>query len=160
MRRLAALVIACAVGGCTSVLAPAMPEGAPDRGGWQDCEPPYAFDGMASLRELGIPDMGPDAGRRGQVRITRDFISHREFAPPGAPVEPGMPGGQVVCVEWPDGSGMASMLSERWEPSGGPAVSGDQGTPLALVSVGLVVAVGGVVSWLAFRRPEEPAPPR
>jgi hypothetical protein len=110
------------------------------------------YDDDATIAELGIdmPGMGPDRTRRGHIRITRDTITHEEFAPPGAPIA--VAEGQVLCIEWPDGSGMATMLDQRW---GGPtavdlALAEGQGAPELLI-VGLVAMVIAAASWLAFR---------
>jgi hypothetical protein len=127
-----------------------------------DCEPPFAFEGETTLAELGIENdvgTGEETRRRATIRITRDFVTHAEFAPPGVPNVPAG-GGQMLCVTWDDGSSMATLLSQ---PFAGdvPVADDDQaategGVPLAGLLVGLAILIVAAVSWLAFRR--EPAP--
>lgn len=149
------------IAACTPVLAPDQPAG-DDQGllGFQDCEPPYAFEGESTMAALGIEAEGltHELTMRGHIRITRDAVTHEEFAPPGVPVV--VPEGQVLCIEWADGGGggMAMMLRQPWPPPGvGAAMPGAGGsTPLVPVLVGVAVVVIGVVSWLAFRRDARP----
>lgn len=77
----------------------------------------FAFSGETSLAAIGLADEfggGQDAQRVGMVWVTADAIDM--FGPGGRP-----PGAQadpqrMVCVEWPDGSGMAGSLPAGWEP--------------------------------------------
>jgi hypothetical protein len=125
-----------------------------------DCEPPLAFEGDATVADLGLADAVPnigvaDATRPGRIQITRDTVTHEQFAPPGAPVV--VPEGQLLCVTWPDGSGFTTMLGEPFAGvaeaplanAGAPSLL----TPI-LVGVGALLLVG--ISWMAFRREARP----
>jgi hypothetical protein len=149
-RVLGALATAAFLAAC-STLTPGIPGPVPDDepDGFQDCEAPYAFDGETTMAALGLGDAGPDAARPGRFRITQDTITHEEFAPPGAPVH--IPEGQVLCVTWADGSGMAMMLAEPWRA---PEEGGAETVPPSaaiLGVIGLVVVIGGAIAWIAFR---------
>lgn len=150
VRVLGALAATVLLAAC-STLAPerADPEAGDQPAGFQDCEAPYAFDGETTMAALGLGDAGPDAARPGRIRITQDTITHEEFAPPGAPVH--IPEGQVLCVTWADGSGMAMMLAEPWRAPAEP--DGDASVPLNAAILGVIglVVVGGAISWIAFR---------
>ena len=152
LRRVALVTTSAVLAACTAVIAPDDPAPEENGGllGFQDCEPPFVFDGESTIAALGIEAEGLTHERtiRGRIRITRDIITHEEFAPPGAPVH--VPEGQVLCVEWANGGGMAMMLPERWDRRGAVPAPGD--VPVALLVIGSVVLVGGVVSWVAFRR--------
>ncbi len=143
--------------------APGVAEPAVDAPLVTDCEPPFAFEGETTLAELGIANdvgTGEETTRRAVIRITRDFVTHAEFAPPGAPdAPPG--GGQMLCVTWPDGTSMATLLSEPFAgdvPFEADVVTGDANDsfPVTGLLVGLAVIVVAAVSWLAFRN--DPAP--
>ena len=156
--RAAVVIVATALSGCSAMVTPDAVEGRPAPFG--ECPAPYAFVGETTLAELGLSEMfgPPDSNRRGTVWITRDAVSQDVFAPPGAPVGQG-PEGQALCVEWPDGSGMSTTLSEPWRPAAadaGPAV-GDGGVPVGLIGLIVAVLVVLVVSWLSFRRDPRPA---
>lgn len=145
---------------CATVLAPEVPapEREPAPAGFQDCEPPYAFDGESTIAALGIEPEGltHELTMRGHIRITRDAITHEEFAPPGVPVH--IPEGQVLCATWQDGSGLALMLSEPWGPPGAFDLAGGEGRALLELAVlAAVIVAAALVSWLAFRR--EPKAP-
>jgi hypothetical protein len=145
---------------CGTVQAPDLPaeqgDDAPG-GGFQDCEPPYVFEGDSTIAALGIEPEGmtQELSMPGHIRITRDTITHEEFAPPGTPVF--IAEGQVLCIDWAAGDrgGMAMMLEERWEPPGvldplDPA-AGEGPAPIALLALGAAVAAVAGASWLAFR---------
>ena len=122
-----------------------------------DCEPPLVFEGDTTLQELGLGDiqgLGPEATRRGLIRITRDTVTHEQFAPPNVPVA--VPEGQLLCVTWPDGGGMTMMLSEPFGIEA-RAPAADGGLPLAPILVGLAVVIVAAISWFAFRREAPPA---
>lgn len=147
-------LLAAAVVGCAPVLAPAVPEMDDGVAGFQDCEPPFVFEGDATIAELGISDprLTHEATLRGHIRVTRDTISHEEFAPPGVPAV--IPEGQVLCATWADGSGMAMMLAEPWGPPGvfDHATVGPGSLPVVAIGVTGAVVATAVISWLAFRR--------
>jgi hypothetical protein len=122
----------------------------------------YAFAGESTLAALGLAEFagGPDASRVGMIWVTAGpaAIDVAQPVPAGggkAPVE--QRPSRMVCVQWPDGSGMAGPVPDDWVP---PANAAGAGTPdestaglplgtLALV-VGAVVLIG--VSVVAFRR--------
>lgn len=120
----------------------------------------YAFAGESTLAAIGLGDFagGPDANKVGMIWVTAGPVAMG--GPPGGPgLPPDMPVGRMVCVQWPDGSGMAGTIPDDWVPpavalgSGPSGASG--GPPVALLALvaGAVVVVG--VSVVAFRR--EPA---
>ena len=122
----------------------------------------YAFQGESTLAAIGLGEVagGPDATRVGMIWVTAGPASF-DVPQPLPAVEEGK-GGEVVdarmvCVQWPDGSGMASNISDDWVPPASvtgtaAAVEGWSGPP-----VGVLVLIGGAavligVSVLAFRR--------
>lgn len=118
----------------------------------------FAFAGQASLAQLGLADDfggGPDTQRVGTVVVTADPVDMG--APPGqaAPME------RMVCVQWPDGSGMGGTVPRDWQPPGGlrgsAAESEGSGPPLVLIGLVAAAAVILGVSFLAFR--SEPSRP-
>lgn len=127
------IVVVLLVAGCSGQLGAGDP---PDQGAGRvmECTAPYAFAGRSSLAALGLADLGgPDVNRVGMVWITRD----------PAP---------VVCIEWPDGSGMATILSEPFLPPGAePGDAPPQGL-VALGAIALILAVATIVSYVAYRR--------
>jgi hypothetical protein len=132
---------------------PAVPE--PQR--VTDCMPPFAFEGDTTLAAIGIGDLdgiGQEATRRGSIRITRDTVRWEQFAPPDVPPGP-IPEGQMLCVTWPDGSGLNALLPEQFdgpERDADPASAAADDLPVVpiLVFVAVVLVIG--ISWLAFRR--------
>lgn len=149
----AAIALTIVLGACQSVGAPLVD---PAIGG-MGCEQAqaFAFSGETSLAAIGLGEefgSGPDAQRTGMVWVTADAISlnGRGGLPPG--MEPQVE--RMICVQWPDGSGMAGPVPPDWEPPGAFATgvpSEETGPPLALI--GLLVAAGLIigVSFLAFR---------
>jgi len=122
----------------------------------------YAFQGESTLAAIGLREIagGPDANRVGMIWVTAGPASLD--MPQPLPAIEGGKGGEIVdarmvCVQWPDGSGMASNIPDDWvlpAAVGGTAarVEGDAGPP-----VGVLVLIGGAalligVSVLAFRR--------
>lgn len=137
------------------VIAPQAPADDPGAIGFQDCEPPFVFDGESTIAALGIEAEGltHELTMPGHIRITRDTITHEEFAPPGAPVF--IEEGQVLCIEWAgDNRGaMAMMLAEPWVPAGVlDPFAADGPAPVALLALIAVLVIAGVISWLAFGR--------
>ncbi len=115
----------------------------------------FAFVGETTLAALGLPDFagGQDAVRTGKIWVTARPVSV-DRGPVQPNDEPGMELlSRMVCVEWPDGSGMAGSIDEGWQPPPGllatPSGSGSAVPILALVVVTTVV-IG--VSFIAFRR--------
>ena len=146
------LTVAALVG-CAPVLAPGVPTPDDDLLGFQECEPPFVFEGETTIVELGITDprLTHELTMRGHISVTRDRVTNEDFAPPGGPVT--IPEGQVLCATWADGSGMAMMLAEPWPPGGLQAMPAGS-WPTALVVIGAAGAVLAIVAvcWLAFRR--------
>jgi len=164
MRRLLALLplllVACAtvapIPG-VGVAEPAMP-GA-DPGMFPECQnAELAFAGETTLGALGLHEFtaGPEGNKVGLIWVTAGPVA-MDMGP--MPVGKGgeMEAQRMVCVQWPDGSGMMGPIDNAWQPpsildggDGGSAVAGD-GPPLGMVAlvVGAATLVG--VSLLAFR---------
>lgn len=150
-----------AVAGAATLLAACQAIGrsgaaiAPDPGMAMGCEQAdaFAFSGQTTLAAIGLEEFsgGPDAQRTGMIWVTADPVSM--FGPGGAP--PGMRDDmqRMVCVQWPDGSGMAGPVPVGWEPPStlNLDAQADEGPPFVLI--GLVLAAGliGGVSFIAFR---------
>ena len=91
----------------------------------------------------------------GRVWITANAVDAADFAPPGAPAGPA---GQVMCIEFADGSGMSTMLTEPFGPPGEVAVTttSDDTFDARLVPIAVVgLAVIGI-SVLVFRADGRP----
>lgn len=160
MRRLLALfpllLGACApVGPLPGVADPAGPDAGAMFPECQNAE--LAFAGETTLAALGLHEFGggPEASKVGLIWVTAGPVSIDM-----APVPDGkgaVPAQRLVCVQWPDGSGMMGPVDDAWQaPSildggDGGAPAGD-GPPLGVVAlaIGAVVLVGA--SMLAFRR--------
>jgi hypothetical protein len=125
-------------------------DGPPSR---TECLEPLAFEGEATIAELGlvdaIPNIAGDATRRGMIRITRDVVTWEQFAPPNVPAA--VPAGQLLCITFDDGTGMATLLHR---PFGGVA-DGPVGEafelPITPILVALTILLVVAMSWLAFR---------
>ena len=121
--------------------------------------PPFVLHEETTLGALGLAQfegMGLELTRRGIVRITEATIRWEDFAPPDVPAV--VREGQLLCVTWPDGSGLSALLHE---PFGQPGIGvgalvGVGESPVVLIGVGVVMILLVVVSWLAFRG-EEPS---
>lgn len=128
---------------------------APDPNMGMGCEQAdaFAFSGQTTLAALGLEEFGggPDAQRTGMIWVTADPVSM--FGPGGAP--PGMPDEvqRMVCVQWPDGSGMAGPVPPGWEPPStlNLDAQSDGGPPFVLIGLVLAAALIGGVSFIAFR---------
>jgi hypothetical protein len=165
MRRLLALLPlllgACAAvgpgGPVQGIAEPAMPGG--PGAVFPECQnAELAFSGETTLAALGLDDFaaGPDASKVGLIMVTAGPV-----AMDMGPMPDGKGGEQaaqrMVCVQWPDGSGMMGPVDNAWQPPSildggdGGALAGD-GPPLGMIAlvVGAAVLVG--VSVLAFRR--------
>lgn len=161
MRRLLALLPvvlgACAVAApLPGVAEPAMP-GA-DPGMFPECQnAELAFAGETTLGALGLNEFaaGPDANKVGLIWVTAEPIA-LDMGPMPAGKGGEMAAQRMVCVQWPDGSGMMGPVDNAWLPPSildggdGGALAGD-GPPLGMVALvaGAAVLVG--VSLLAFR---------
>ena len=122
-----------------------------------DCEPPLAFEGETTIAELGLVGiLGDDATRRGLIQISSGTVTHEQFAPPGAPVV--VPEGQLLCVTWPDGSGLSMMLPEPFVVGEAPDnAADDPGVSLTPILFALVILLLVAISWIAFRREAKPS---
>lgn len=119
-----------------------------------DCEPPFAFDGDASIAELGLgpalPGVEGQLNIRGRIRITRDTVRAQDFLPPGAPAL--VEEGQLLCMTFDDGSGMSLMLPVPFPLDGGAGTARIDVDWALMIVIGLAaIAIIGV-SWMAFRR--------
>ena len=130
---------------------------------WPECQTgDYAFAGESTLGAIGLGDFagGPDANRVGMIWVTAGPASLDVPMPEPAGGGKGVPVGaaRMVCVQWPDGSGMAGNIPDDWVlpagVAGSPAPDEEAAAPLP---IGVLTLVGGAivlvgVSVLAFRR--------
>lgn len=141
---LAVALCACASIG-TAEPAPPMGECAVDE---------FAFVGETTLAALGLDQFGgPEANRVGMIWVTADPVV-MDLGPQPAGFEPA-PATRMVCVQWPDGSGMGGNIDDTWMPpagASGPSATATAGPPWSVIAlaVGAVILLG--VSILAFRR--------
>lgn len=170
MRRLLALspllLSACAVavplgGGAAGQAVPVGPAGAPADLMFPECQGvELAFEGETTLGALGLDEFagGQEASKVGLIWVTAGPVE-MDMGP--MPVGKGEipPAQRMVCVQWPDGSGMMGPVDNAWQPpslldggDGGALTGEGSGPPLGLVAlvVGGAVLVG--VSVFAFRR--------
>ena len=129
---------------------------------WPECQTgDYAFAGESTLAAIGLGEFagGPDANKVGMIWVTAGpaSIDAPMPAPAGGGNDPAMPAQRMVCVQWPDGSGMAGNIPDDWVPPAsliGAAVSdeGTTGLPIGVLAlvIGAAVLIG--VSVMAFRR--------
>lgn len=120
---------------------------------FSECQPPYAYVGRTTLAALGIAQGGLDRNRVGRVWITANVVTVDEFAPPEAPGGPAGSAAQVMCIEFADGSGMSSMLTEPFSRPGqleATTAPGDASN-LRLVLVAVSAVALTAISVLAFR---------
>ena len=69
-----------------------------------------------------------------------------------------MPEGQLLCVNWPDGSGMSMMLPEPFVVGEAPDdAAADPGVPLTPILFALAILLVVAISWIAFRREAKPS---
>ena len=115
----------------------------------------FSFSGESTLAALGLADEfggGRDAQRTGMIWVTADPVNMNGPGPLPAGVPAAMD--RMVCVQWPDGSGMAGPVPPDWQPPNvlNTAAEG-AGGELPLTLIGLIVAAVliGAVSFLAFR---------
>lgn len=145
---LAAILTACIAAGAPAAVDPGM--------AGMGCEQSetFLFSGESSLAALGLADDfggGPDAQRTGMIWVTAEPVN---MMGPG-PLPPGMEPEfeRIVCVQWPDGSGMAGPIPGDWSPPAAidlEAPAGGQ-PPFVLIGVVVTVLVIAGVSYLAFR---------
>lgn len=129
---------------------------------WPECQTAeLAFAGESTLGALGLNDFagGPDANKVGMIWVTAVPVSMGGPAP--MPVGGGkgadIPAARMVCVQWPDGTGMAGNIPDEWVlpeqvSSTVGAAEADAGPPVGVLALvgGAAVLIG--VSVLAFRR--------
>ncbi len=125
-----------------------------------------AFAGETTLSAIGLGDFagGPDANRVGMIWVTAGPVSMGGPVPmpvggvggdggKGADV----PAARMVCVQWPDGSGMGGSIPDEWVlPANVSSTVGSEESGGSL-PIGVLALVGGAtvlvgVSVLAFRR--------
>ena len=118
-----------------------------------------AFAGESTLAAVGLADFagGPDANKVGMIWITAGPVAIDQPMPIGEGKGGPAPSARWVCVQWPDGSGMAGNIPDDWVPPASltGAVTSDEGVtapPIGLLAlvIGAAVLIG--VSVLAFRR--------
>jgi hypothetical protein len=149
MRSLAALTVAIGallIVGCSMVLPQSRPA---------------AVAGESTLAAIGLGDFvgGPDANKVGMIWVTAGPVAMDMPMPvPAGEVGKGgaMPAGRMLCVQWPDGSGMSGPIPDDWVPPATASVDGSAEATGGL-PIGVLVLVGGAVvligaSVLAFRR--------
>ena len=145
-----ALVAAFLLGGCSSVPGLGVAGVSGPSPPFPECQADaFAFIGETSLGAIGLDGYG-EANRVGMVWVTLNPATHEQFGlPPGEVMEPG----RVVCVEWPDGSGMSTMIDDSWQPPGAVPVAAARSDepPLGLLALALGLVVIVSVSFLAFR---------
>lgn len=153
-RAVVAAAVAAILAGCTTTttfVGEPVIVGADAPAPFPECQAEaFAFVGEASLAAIGLESLaggGPDANRVGRVWVTAG--PGRMDMGPGAP-----PSGQrVLCIEWPDGSGMSTTIDDGWLPPGVEAVETTTTSPAwPVIGVAAVVVLLLGVSFLAFRR--------
>ena len=164
MRSAAGLLLAVLLAGCASVAQPlgapvgGVPGLAPGAASFAECQvDSYAYTGETTLAALGLGQMaGPEAGKVGRIWVTAEPVSMDGFG--GGKGLPGdVPAQRWVCVEWPDGSGMASPIDDEWVPpsildGGSGTANAGEGLPVGVLAVVIGVAALIGVSMLAFGR--------
>ena len=157
---IAAIVPACAgsvtVGDGAAGLAQAVPARQPP---FEECQADaFAFVGETSLAAIGLAELtgGPDANRIGSVWVTAGPAGLGVFPGPEAP-----PPGRMLCIEWPDGSGMSTNVDDAWQPPGIDAAAGDaegsSAVPVGPMAAVIAAVLLVVISYLAFRRDSQAA---
>lgn len=155
MRVLWPIVIVLTTSGCGVAVAGGMDVPRPDLPGCDQAQE-FAFVGETTLGALGLPDAGgPDASRVGMIWVTADrvLVDMGRPAPIGGdgPIPVEAPS-RMVCVLWPDGSGMTMPIDDRWQPpAAAQAVTTDAPLPTGPLVIGIMLVVFIGVSVLAFR---------
>jgi hypothetical protein len=154
--RVAVIAIVGVLGACQLAGAPVVDPAVAGMG----CEQAdaFSFSGEASLAALGLADEfggGRDAQRTGMIWVTAGPVDmNGGFGPAGPGMQPQFE--RMVCVQWPDGSGMAGPVPAGWQP---PNIlntatgSTDAGPPLTLIGLVLAALAIGAISFVAFREP-------
>jgi hypothetical protein len=114
----------------------------------------FLFSGETSLAAIGLGEemFGRDAQRVGMVWVTAEPVNMMGPGPLPAGMEPEFQ--RMVCVQFPDGSGMAGPIPPDWEPPSAfdvGASAEDGGPPFVLIGLVVAAALIGGVSFLAFR---------
>ena len=121
----------------------------------------YAFVGETTLAALGLDQFaGPqEANKVAMIWVTAGPVD--VAVPEPMPLPPDgkgfpQPTQRMLCVQWPDGSGMAGPVDDAWQPPTATAADGTGGEPAAPIPLGLVaLLIGGAllvgVSLVAFR---------
>ena len=140
---MASVVTGCSIGG---------PAGAQPPGfGGMPCANAtrFAFAGETTLAALGLEKFDvAQSNQVGMIWVTSDKVDLKGPQPAG--VAEG-PLSRMVCVQWPDGSGMAAPVDESWQPPAG-AVGAKQGFPTPLIALVAGALLLAVASYFAFRR--------
>ena len=139
-----ALVVPACAGTTTVVTAPVAGQ-AP----FPECQTDaFAFTGEMSLAAIGLDQI---AGLQEANRVGTIWVTAGPVALPGPNGGVEMSPGRVLCVEWPDGSGMATTIDDAWQP---PGVELAQVVEPAwpLIGIGAVILVLVAGSFVAFRR--------
>jgi hypothetical protein len=155
------LTAGCAIGGGGQPVIGGVGVAEPGVMPFPECQTAeLAFAGESTLAAVGLAEFagGPDANKVGMIWITAGPVAIDQPMPIGGGKGEVAPAGRWVCVQWPDGSGMAGNVPDDWVPpaslTGDPATT-DEGVTappigvLALV-IGAAVLIG--VSVVAFRR--------
>jgi hypothetical protein len=151
----AVILPACAgsvsVGEGAAGIVQAVPERLPP---FEECQADaFAFVGNTSLAAIGLGEVGggPDADRVGSVWVTAGPAAADVFPGPNGPAA-----GRMMCIEWPDGSGMSTTVDDAWQPPGIGAAAGGAETssdvPFGPIAAGAAALLLVVISYLAFRR--------
>ncbi|MEP7081670.1 MAG: hypothetical protein ABI841_01695 [Chloroflexota bacterium] len=149
--------VAVLLAGCQSIIGTA-PVADPAVAG-MGCEQSerFLFSGETSLAALGLDDdfgSSPDAQRIGMIWVTAEPVNM--MGPGPIPAGTDVQFERMVCVQWPDGSGMAGPLPPDWELPAtidldAPASATATEPPVVLIGLIVAVALIGAVSFFAFR---------
>ena len=144
---MASVVTGCSIGG---------PAGAQPPGfGGMPCANAtrFAFAGETTLAALGLEKFDvAQSNQVGMIWVTSDKVDLEGPQPAGVAAGPLS---RAVCVQWPDGSGMAGPVDDAWQLPAGVNANKGMPAPLIAVVVGALLLAGA--SYLAFRRRPIPA---
>lgn len=145
--------VVVALSGCASSSIPA-----PDFPGCDQTDD-FAFTGETTLASLGLREFagGQESTRTGMIWVTAGPVAMREPGMGAGGGVGGRPLSRMVCVQFPDGSGMSGSIADDWRPPLAlqSTASAADGFP-PLLGVALVLGLVLVVSYVAFRK-EAPA---
>ena len=155
MRVLWPISVALIIGGCGTAVTGGMDGPRPDLPGCDQAQA-FAFVGETTLGALGLADVGgPEGSRVGMTWVTADRVLMDMGGPApigGGPIPVEQPS-RMVCVQWPDGTGMTGPIDDNWQPPAErDALAGESALPIAPLMIGIMLAVLIGVSVLAFRR--------